>query len=342
MMKRTQVLPSLSSWRLFHFAGVACILLLLTVVSARSQSVDTLRLRPIATVEGDVVRLGDLIEGAGRHADVVVFGAPQPGTSGMISTARIVSAARDNGMAEIETSGLSSIAVRRLGRRITVDEISKAIATALSNEHQLPRDLEIELNSGQMEIVVENAATDPVLIRHLSYNGASGRFEATYVVPGSRAMEVNPGKVVGSVADVVRVPVLSRAVLRGDVVAANDVSMERRRRSDMGSDVFTDTSRIIGNAARRALPKGTLLREADIQRPEAVERNANVVMTYENTGVQLAMRGKAQQAGAIGDIIQVQNLNSKKIVEATVTAPGRVAVTGVVLSQKSARNSTTN
>jgi flagellar basal body P-ring formation protein FlgA len=352
MLNRPAILPV----RLILITGIASLgLLLMTMVSARSQGTDTLRLRsisaveveplrlrPIATVESDVVRLGDLIEGAGRHADVVVFGAPQPGTSGLISTARIVAAARDNGMADIETSGMSSIAVRRLGRRVTVDEIGKAIAAALSSEHKLPQDVEIELSSGQMETMVESAATDPVLIRHLSYNGASGRFEATYVVPGSRALEINPGKVVGSVADVVRVPVLSRAVLRGDVVAANDITLERRRRSDMGNDVFTDTARIIGNAARRPLPKGTLLREADIQRPEAVERNANVVMTYENTGLQLAMRGKAQQAGAIGDVIQVQNINSKKIVEATVTGPGRVAVTGVVLSQKSARNGTPN
>ncbi|MGL4636745.1 MAG: flagellar basal body P-ring formation chaperone FlgA [Beijerinckiaceae bacterium] len=348
-MKNPDLFPHISRSHLFLFTGLACVaLLLLTIVSAKAQSTnglglrmeEALRLRPIATVESDVVRLGDLIEGAGRHADVVVFGAPQPGTSGMISTARVVSAARDNGMGEIETSGMSTIAVRRLGRRVTAEEISKAVASALSNEHQLPKDMELELVSGQMEVVVESAATDPVLIRSLSFNGASGRFEATYVVPGSRALEVTPGKVVGSVADVVRVPVLSRAILRGDVVVASDITMERRRRSDMGPDVFTDIAKVVGNAARRPLPRGTLLREADIQRPEAVERNANVIMSYENPGLQLAMRGKAQQAGAIGDVIQVQNINSKKIVEATVTGPGRVTVTGVVLSQKTARNST--
>ena len=339
--------PRTKAHRFMIFAAAVCAgTVALAAVSARAQSsvdaVSGLRLKAIVTVETDVVRLGDLIEGAGSQSAVAVFSAPQPGTSGMISAARIIGAAKENGMGMIETNGLSSIAVRRLGRRITTEEISRAITTALINEHQLPRDTELEFNSGQMEATVESAATDPVLVRHLSYNGGSGRFEATFVVPGSRAMELNPGKIVGNVADIVRVPVLTKAVLKGDVITASDISIERRRRSDMGSDVFIDMSKLLGNAARRPLPRGLVVREADIQRLDAVERNANVTMVFEQPGLQLSMRGKATQSGAIGDVIQVQNINSKKMVEATVTGPGRVVVTGVVLPQKTARNGTTN
>jgi Chaperone for flagella basal body P-ring formation len=40
----------------------------------------------------------------------------------------------------------------------------------------------------------------------------------------------------------------------------------------------------------------------------------------------------------MGDVIQVQNINSKKTVEATITGPNRLAVNGTVLPQKTARN----
>ena len=150
-------------------------------------------------------------------------------------------------------------------------------------------------------------------------------------------MELNPGRVVGNVADVMRVPVLSRPILKGDLVGASDISMERRRRSDLGGDIYLDPAKIVGNAARRALPRGTLLREADIQRPEIVEKNATVTMLHEQPGIQLSMRGKAISGGAMGDVIQVMNINSKRTVEATITGPNRVAVTGTVLPQKSAR-----
>jgi flagellar basal body P-ring formation protein FlgA len=320
-----------------YTAAVCATLLVMTVIAAKAQTV-ALRLKPIVTVEGDMVRIGDLFEGAGRYADIAVFGAPKPGASGMISTARIRSAVRDNDISEIDTNGLTSVTVRRTGRRINAEEINKAVTAALVKDHQIAKDSEIELNSGQLELTVETSAIEPVQVRNLSYNGTSGRFEATFVVPGSRALELTPAAVTGTVADIVRAPVLTRAVLKGDVITAADLSLERRRRSDLGQDVVSDADKLIGNSARRALPKGLVLREADIQRPELVERNANIIMLHEQPGLQLSMRGKALQAGALGDTIQVQNISSKKIVEAIVTGPGRVKVTGVVMPQKSARN----
>jgi flagella basal body P-ring formation protein FlgA len=321
---------------LVYFVAGACAALGVLAASAARSQTAPVRLKPIVTVEADVVRLSDLIDGA--SADIAVFGAPAPGGTGQISTARIVAAAREHGVNGVETSGLTTITVRRAGRRVTADEISQAVTAALIAEHQLNADAEVELNAGQLEATVESSATQPLVIRNLSYNGASGRFEATYVVPGSRALELNPGRIVGSIADIRRVPVLTRPILKGDVVSAADIVLERRRRSDLSGDVFVDPAKIVGNAARRPLPRGTLLREADLQRPEVVEKNAGVTMTYDGPGLQLTMRGKALAGGAVGDIIQVQNVTSKRTVEAAVTGPNRVAVTGTVLPQKTARN----
>ncbi len=320
-----------------YTAAVCATLMVMTVIAAKAQSTP-LRLRPIVTVEGDMVRIGDLFDGAGRFADIAVFGAPKPGASGMISTSRIKSAVRDNDVPEIDTNGLTSITVRRAGRRVNAEEISRAVTAVLVRDYQAPNDSEIELNSGQLEVTVETSATAPVQVRSLTYSATTGRFEATYVVPGSRALELNPATVIGNIADIIRAPVLTRAVLRGDVVTAADVSFERRKRSELGPDILSDPAKIIGNSARRALPKGLVLREPDIQRTELVERNANVVMIHEQPGLQLSMRGKALQTGALGDTISVQNISSKKIVETTIIGPGRVRVTGVVLPQKSARN----
>jgi flagellar basal body P-ring formation protein FlgA len=340
MMNLLHRTPVIKSRHLVIFTAATCVgLFALTLVAARAEGLAP-RLKPIITVEQDVVMLGDLVEGAGKHAGVAVFGAPRPGTSGMISTARILSAAKETGLYDINTNGLSSVAVRRTGRLINADEISRAVSDALVKQHQIPTNAEIEFNAGQMEVTVETGATEPVQIRSLSYNGASGRFEAVYSVPGSRALEIEPARVVGSIADVVRVPVLTRAILKGDVVTSADFTLERRRRSDLGQDVTGDTTKLVGNSARRALPKGLVLRESDVQRTEVVEKNANVIMFHQQPGIQLTMRGKAQQAGAIGDTITVQNINSKRMVEATITAPGTVTVTGVVLPQKTARNGT--
>jgi flagellar basal body P-ring formation protein FlgA len=331
MTDKSFLRPELTAKHFAMLTAAACLVLFgLTIANAAAQA----RLRPIAQVEGDAVTLGDLIDGAGDKAAMPVFGAPQPGQSGMISTSRVAAAARDHGVLGLETSGLSSVVVRRLGRSIGPEEISKAIQQALISQQQLSADTEIELSAGQMEIVVEIAAREPVVVRSLSYNGASGRFEASFAVPGSRALELTPAKVVGNVMDIVRVPVLARAVLKGDVVSAADVLLERRRRSELGADVMTDMAKIAGTAARRGLGKGSLIREADVQRPELIEKNAGIMMTFEQPGLQLSMRGKALQAGSMGDTIQVMNVNSKRTVEAVVTGANRAAVTGAVFSQQ--------
>ena len=61
-------------------------------------------------------------------------------------------------------------------------------------------------------------------------------------------------------------------------------------------------------------------------KPEIVQRNETVTITYEVPGIILSIRGQAQDAGARGDVINVLNTQSKRIVQATIIAPGRVSV----------------
>jgi flagella basal body P-ring formation protein FlgA len=58
----------------------------------------------------------------------------------------------------------------------------------------------------------------------------------------------------------------------------------------------------------------------------AVRRGDTVVMVYVAPGVQLTTRGKAMNDAAIGQSVKLTNLQSNKIVDAIVTAPGTAAV----------------
>ena len=53
-------------------------------------------------------------------------------------------------------------------------------------------------------------------------------------------------------------------------------------------------------------------------KPELVQRNETVTIIYEVPGIVLTMRGKAQEAGAEGDVISVLNVQSKRTVQGTV------------------------
>jgi flagella basal body P-ring formation protein FlgA len=62
-------------------------------------------------------------------------------------------------------------------------------------------------------------------------------------------------------------------------------------------------------------------------KPELIGRNDSVTMQLEVPGMLLSVRGKALEAGALGDVINVLNVESKRTIQATVSGPGRVTVT---------------
>ena len=79
-------------------------------------------------------------------------------------------------------------------------------------------------------------------------------------------------------------------------------------------------------ALRRAVRAGLPLRAADLAKPELVQKNDTVMLHYEVPGIVLAMRGKALESGAEGDMVSVLNVNSKRTIQGMVTGPGRVTI----------------
>ena len=82
----------------------------------------------------------------------------------------------------------------------------------------------------------------------------------------------------------------------------------------------------VGLAAKSALRSGQALRTDDLIKPQIVQRNEAVTITYEVPGIMLTVRGKALEAGALGDVVGVLNIQSNRTVQATVTGPGRVTI----------------
>ena len=132
-------------------------------------------------------------------------------------------------------------------------------------------------------------------------------------------------RVTGAMLEMVEAAVLTRAVKVGQAVQAGDVAAERRPRDGAPADMEASAA-LVGRVARRPLPAGSTLRAGDLARPELVARGEAVTLTYEVPGMVLTLRGRATEAGALGDTVAVINPQSKKALSGTVTGPGRVSV----------------
>lgn len=79
-----------------------------------------------------------------------------------------------------------------------------------------------------------------------------------------------------------------------------------------------------------------MLRVSDTALPELVARGESVTIVYETASVSLSMRGLANEAGRMGAVVNVVNVASKKVLQATVIGPGRVSVGPGPVAQQAA------
>jgi flagella basal body P-ring formation protein FlgA len=305
----------------------AIALLLASTGSSGAQSADTPKLKELVTVTADVVRIGDLVENAGSNAGVAVFRAPDLGQTGSVSVPSIVNALRPHEIEGLETSGLSEVIVTRLSRTITKGDIEERIARAVAGQYGFgeARNLSITIDREVRTMHVEQQVSWDLSVARLQLDPRSGRFDIWFDLAGSTAARRVSLRFTGHIMELVEAVTLTRTIGRNEIIRPADVSIERRPKAEVASDIVVP-EQVVGFSTRRALRAGTILRPADITKLDVVNRNEAVTISYQVPGISLTLRGKAIEAGGVGDLINVLNIQSNRTVQATVTGPGRVTI----------------
>jgi flagellar basal body P-ring formation protein FlgA len=284
-------------------------------------------LRASVTVTGEIVRIGDLVENCGPVADVPIFRAPDLGTRGAVPTERVIEAIRPHQLIGIDTRGITEVVVTRASRAVTAPEISARIAKALEGQYGLgdARNIAIEFDRDVRTLNVEPNVTAELQVVSLNYNRRTARFDVAFDLPASAASRWQPMRYTGTAVETVDAVSVDHPIGHGEVIKASDLTIIKRPKSE--GTVLTDPRAAAGLAARHQLQPGQPLHDADLMKPVLVQRNDNVTIIYEAPGVTLTLRGQAQDAGALGDTISVQNVQSKHLVQGVVSGPGRVTIT---------------
>ena len=284
-------------------------------------------LKPEAIINGEIVRIGDLVDHAGIVASVPIFRAPDLGYTGTVSADAVLEAVRSHALIGVDTAGINDIVVTRASRTIPAKDVETLVAQTLSARFDLgpSKDIVVNFAHDMHSIHVEPSARGEPRITHIDFDSHSGRFDATLEFPmggGKRSVL----RLSGRATPTVQVAILTRAVDRGTILKEADVMMERRPRAEVGRDIVSKHEDAVGYAARAGLQPGRPLRTADLMKPDLVQRNESVTLVYEVPGIVLTIRGKAADGGAEGDVISVLNEQSKRMVQGVIIGPGRVAV----------------
>jgi flagella basal body P-ring formation protein FlgA len=286
-------------------------------------------LRESVTVTSDVVHIGDLVENSGPVADIPIFRSPDLGTTGAVTTERVVEAIRPHQLIDIDTRGLAEVMVTRLSRAITAQDITIRVAQVLSAQCGLgdARDIAVNFDHDLHTLQVEPDALGALQVRSLSCDPRTTRFDVTFDLSGSSELNRHPARYTGTAFESVATVAVDRPIEHGEVLKASDLTVLRRPKSESAG--ITDVAGAVGLEARHELRPGQPLHAADLMKPAIVQRNDTVTIVYRAPGLVLTLRGEAQEAGALGDSIGVLNAESKRVVQAVVSGPGRVTVNAV-------------
>lgn len=283
-----------------------------------------LRLKSNPMVSGAEVRLSDLFHGVPAGAsDLLVATAPPPGERMALRMSGVVDTLNRAGLQWNADAGTRGITVARSGRAVPRQTVMRKLTDALAD--QLGDDgFGITFTGAAPLLHVADDQQPTLRIEAADLDRRTGRFTALLVAPADGRGE--PVRVAGRVTRIVQVPVLRARIDQGAIINAADVELQDLPADRLNRNVVADANDLIGQEAKRLLLPGQPIRTTDVQRALAVQKNALVTMTVSQPGMVLSATGRAIDAGAIGDVVQVMNVQSKKTIQAVVTGPNQVQV----------------
>lgn len=273
-------------------------------------------LKQATVVSDEAVYLSDLFANVPFHQDMVVAEAPAPGQRIAFSARQLAHIARQARLAWMPSDPRQGIIVSRDSQSLPTDAVERALAGAIADRHQ-GGDFDIALFDRSIELHVP-AGTEPrVIVSGLDLDTRAGRFRASVTAAGAEGREI---EVTGRLVPMVELPVLTRHLMPGDIIADRDVAWKRVPARQATTTAITRLDDLLGYTPRRPIAAGRPVRMTDVVPDYVVQKGDLVTIQLRAGAMTLTARGRALQRGAKGDVIRIRNTQSQKTIEAEVVA----------------------
>ena len=123
-----------------------------------------------------------------------------------------------------------------------------------------------------------------------------------------------------------QVIITNRPMSRDEVITADVISLKNVDITNLNQGFYSDPMLVLGQIMRFPVKAGNVLTPQSITKNKLVKRGERVNISVEDPEILVLMQGESLDDGTFGDKIKVRNLSSKRIVEATIVAPGKVQI----------------
>lgn len=283
-------------------------------------------LKPSAMVDDSVITLGDLFSELTEKQDIVIATAPEPGKKVLVSARHILQLTRTNNVRWRNSAGVTNVIVSRMSTVVSYEDLADDLKAELNNLNHSNQNLEIRFYNRNGKIHLPNGFdVADISIKNISLNRGSDKFSALVGAPtgsGGETLHTINGRTIS----VTMIPSLARTIRNGDVIKASDITWISLADNQVSRNVIRTSDQLIGMTPRNQIKEGSTVRLSDVNRPVLVKRGALVKINFNTSNISLSTIGKAVEKGGKGDVIQVKNNASQKVISAIVLGTNLVEV----------------
>ena len=279
-------------------------------------------LRPDAVITGDYIKLGDIFDGT-ENADYVLGPAPLPGKDMVLNARTLYKIASALDVEWKPATSAEQIILRREAVVIPQDDITSALEEKIRED--VKESFSISYMTKPSEMIMPAGTDEGFEITAFHYDVQKDTFNASIVAPSAE----NPIKrtnVSGRVERLVSVPVLKNVLKNGDIIGALDIDYIELPKNKIASGVVMQESDIVNMTPRRTMASGKPISLNELESPKMVGRGDLITLIFDNGSMYLTTKGKALQAGAIGDTVRVSNIDSDKNLQGVITGHREVTI----------------
>jgi flagella basal body P-ring formation protein FlgA len=133
------------------------------------------------------------------------------------------------------------------------------------------------------------------------------------------------GWVIAEIKRYQSVPVVNRSIKIGDVLTEDMFTFEKRQIMNT-RDTVKKIESIVGMQAIRFLNAGQIIQYSDLKKEQVLKKGQMVRAIFGTSDFEVAISAEAQEAGSIGDMVKIKNVDSQKVFAAKIVERGLVRI----------------
>ncbi len=228
------------------------------------------------------------------------------------------------GTANAYTDGSSPSHYEKPMFQLSVKDAETAIAKALT-EAGAGDNLAATIVSRKSDVLFTHGQPVIAEIRNLQFDKRDHQWSANILfIADKDVVSAIPSS--GRFEEIMSIPVLKRNIRNGDAISVSDIELVPFAVSRVSSNTITDMRMLVGKSPVHSISARRPVRANEIESPTLIKKNAVVQINYSTPGLQIITAGQAIEDGALGDIISVRNVNSKRIVRAIIEDEANVKI----------------